>query len=140
MRNYKENNKTYYHRHRERILESRKLYYEENKELIKPKMVIASKNWAQNNPEKRRLQSFKSHIRKKYGISLDEYNNLLVDAENRCESCGRESPLVIDHNHETGQIRGILCWNCNVAAGHCGDDAELLYCLADYMKERNRCA
>lgn len=43
--------------------------------------------------------------------------------------------LAIDHNHKTGEIRGLLCHDCNIAIGHFKDNAELLRCAARYLEK-----
>lgn len=59
-----------------------------------------------------------------------------------CEVCGHVVDgktvkcLVFDHNHATGEHRGWLCSNCNVALGLAGDNPEILEALAKYLRER----
>lgn len=60
---------------------------------------------------------------KKYGITLDQYNQLLITQGNKCKICGKtfiKTPH-IDHNHKTGKVRGLLCNKCNCLLG-CADD------------------
>lgn len=62
-----------------------------------------------------------SEIRRRYGITIDEYENKLRMCCNVCEICGDppyskgtgKHPLYIDHNHKTGKVRGLLCTRCN---------------------------
>ena len=66
-----------------------------------------------SNPEKTRER----HLLRKYGITLADYDRLLAEQDGRCAIC-RSTPnskrrLSIDHNHATGQIRGLLCNLCN---------------------------
>ncbi len=51
---------------------------------------------------------------------------------------GRVRRLSIDHDHNTGDIRGLLCHNCNVAIGHLNDDPELLDAAAGYLRTASR--
>ena len=69
-----------------------------------------------------------------YKISEEEAEQLL--AIDRCEMCGSDWKLCIDHNHETGKVRGVLCGNCNSALGLTKDSPELLRKLATYLEER----
>jgi hypothetical protein len=57
-------------------------------------------------------------LRARYGITLSEYNELLVAQGNKCAICGRKAsdfkiPLSVDHSHEDGTVRGLLCFICN---------------------------
>jgi hypothetical protein len=56
-----------------------------------------------------------------------------------CEACGGRNPgdrrLEVDHNHETGAFRGVLCINCNLALGHLADDYSRILALAQYISE-----
>ena len=72
-------------------------------------------------PEKNRARQLKS----KYGISIEEYNNLLVSQNNGCAICGKKTAynngtkrLHVDHCHNTNKIRGLLCSQCNTTLGH----------------------
>ena len=81
------------------------------------------------------------HYKKKFGISLEEYTALLYEQGGKCASCGktgedgRYKNMAVDHCHNTGKIRGILCANCNRAAGLVGDTSEGAYKLYKYLKE-----
>lgn len=83
-----------------------------------------------------------------YGITLEEYNAILLSQNNVCAICGKVNifnskftnkrmSLSVDHNHETGKIRGILCNNCNRAMGLFGDDTEILYKAINYLNINN---
>jgi Recombination endonuclease VII len=79
---------------------------------------------------------------KKYGITLDEYNSLLEKQGGKCAICGitREEckdkrALPVDHNHETGHVRGILCHSCNRAVGLLKDSPTNLIQAAVYLIE-----
>jgi hypothetical protein len=57
-------------------------------------------------------------LRARYGITLNEYNEVLVAQGNKCALCGRKAsefkiPLSVDHSHEDGAVRGLLCFICN---------------------------
>lgn len=78
-----------------------------------------------------------------HGITPDEYEEMLAAQNGGCAVCGAISAdqsgrrLHVDHCHTTGQIRGLLCSNCNNALGRANDDAERLHALADYL-DRSR--
>lgn len=66
--------------------------------------------------------------RQEYGISLEEYDQMLSDQNGVCAICllpeiikstqGRTKSLAVDHCHTTGKVRGLLCINCNTSLGH----------------------
>lgn len=76
-------------------------------------------------------------LRNLYGISLEEYDELVARSDNKCYVCDA-SPgkrrLNVDHCHETGIIRGLLCHGCNTAIGLMQDDPELLELAATYLR------
>jgi hypothetical protein len=81
------------------------------------------------------------HIQKNYGLSEAAWEVLLVSHSGRCGACGRalmegrgQDGGHIDHNHETGEVRGILCAGCNNALGFADEDPALLRALAHYLE------
>lgn len=70
-----------------------------------------------------------------YGLSYSEEAKLM--AVTSCEVCGAEGDMVIDHNHDTGKVRGRLCRHCNFALGHAKDDVNILRGLANYLEDRD---
>lgn len=80
-----------------------------------------------------------SNLRRNYGLTLREYRGMLVNQESRCAACLVEVEdwqrnLSVDHDHLTGQVRGLLCQPCNLALGHLKDDPERIFALADYLR------
>lgn len=76
----------------------------------------------------------------KYGISAHDYDMLLAAQGGVCAVCQKDGRdrlgrrLHVDHDHETGVVRGLLCTRCNNAIGHAGDSASRLRELADYLE------
>ena len=68
-----------------------------------------------------------------YGISEEDYTILLEKCQGVCPICSSTGPLVIDHNHSTGKVRGLLCNTCNTGIGKLGDTAESLQRALDYL-------
>lgn len=56
-----------------------------------------------------------------------------------CIICGLETNVVVDHNHNTGDVRGGLCVNCNIGLGHFKDNPELLRLAALYLEGKCAC-
>ena len=78
------------------------------------------------------------HLRKKYGISAYDYENMLASQAYCCDLCVRHQSqfkqrLSVDHNHQTGVVRGLVCYRCNkfIIGRHDLKSAERLY---QYMK------
>jgi glycerol-3-phosphate dehydrogenase len=92
----------------------------------------------------RRLDSARwRHLRRKYGVTQERYEELLTAQEGRCAICRTDDPddigleWNVDHCHTTGRVRGLLCRRCNGGLGWFKDNPEALRAAADYV-ERNR--
>lgn len=100
----------------------------------------SNKQWCQRNKDARAVISRKHHLKKKFGISLDTYNEMFSQQSGSCAICGKHEldnggkRLAIDHNHETGQIRSLLCHNCNTGIGHFEDDVSIVEKAVNYLK------
>lgn len=89
-----------------------------------------------------RLSHCKKTFREaRFGITLDQYLEMVEEVNKKCEICGKEHEeenykvLVVDHDHDTGNIRGLLCHNCNKALGLLKDNIENLKKAATYLEE-----
>lgn len=72
-----------------------------------------------------------------YGLTKDEYLLISRAQGDVCAICGRTDTgraLVVDHDHETGKVRGLLCLKCNRAIGLIGDDADMLNRASQYVR------
>ena len=83
-------------------------------------------------------------LKKTYGISLDEYNELLSKQKGKCAICGvnnngkyRNKPraFAVDHCHITGKIRGLLCSDCNTGIGLLKDNVNILQYAIKYLNK-----
>ena len=102
------------------------------------------KQCAKSSSEKYREQRVEWDRRKNYGISAENYR-ILHDAQNGlCAIChkpetktrnGVKFDLCVDHDHVTGQIRGLLCSTCNIGLGHFKDNLELLSRAINYLQD-----
>lgn len=89
----------------------------------------------ENNPDK-----FLEYRTKKYGITPDQYNQLLTEQQYCCKVCGvHESELAkslaIDHCHTHGHVRALLCTNCNTALGLLKENTDIMKKLIEYTME-----
>ena len=74
-------------------------------------------------------------LMRNYGLTEAGFIELMQRFNWRCGICGSEDHLVIDHCHETGQIRGVLCNTCNRAIGQLGDTINRLKAAIKYLEE-----
>jgi len=87
------------------------------------KMRMQNLRWQKENKERRRAH----HLKHRHGITLDEFNEMVVGQDGVCAICWAEmDPPHVDHDHKTGRIRGLLCQKCNMALGLLADSRESL--------------
>lgn len=95
-------------------------FYQKNKE----RLIQYAINYQKNHKNQKRNNDLKL----KYGITLDNYNQILKKQNGVCAMCRtlpkekhhrskKSLPLAVDHNHKTGKVRGLLCRQCNQALG-----------------------
>lgn len=76
-------------------------------------------------------------IEKLYGLTGDQYDALVAQADDKCQACGdivwSKKNFHVDHDHTDGFIRGIICSNCNFAIGHLKNDPERMIRVALYV-------
>ena len=81
-------------------------------------------------------------LKRKYGITHDDYLDMLEDQNGCCLGCGASAEdqpygvLDVDHNHKTEKVRGLLCNPCNRLLGLSGDSSKVLLSLVSYLNER----
>lgn len=131
-----------------------KEYYDKNKEKIKEYYNIYNKEYRKKN--KIKLDKYAAKYRKEnkdkekerqliyyYGITLEEYNILFLEQEGCCAICCRhqselKQSLCVDHNHETNEIRGLLCKRCNSLIGYSNDDINILNKAIEFLTKIKR--
>jgi len=108
--------------------EYNKLYYLNN---------IESKKEYDKSPETKERRR-KRLIKSKYGLSYKEWEGLWYAQDGRCAICDKfiaePKNICIDHNHKTGEVRGLLCKECNLALGCFFDNPELTNLATEYLK------
>lgn len=77
-------------------------------------------------------------LKKNYGLTLDTFQRLVIESGNKCQICLAEFETTpcVDHSHETGEVRGLLCKRCNFGLGHFMDDEELLKNAIKYLRRK----
>lgn len=78
------------------------------------------------------------HLRARYGLGQADVDEMLAVQGGRCAACGKPGPEHVDHDHETGKVRGLLCFNCNQALGNVRDKVQVLDSLGAYLAPSSR--
>lgn len=96
--------------------------------------------WKGKNKEKVAQYGFRSRLRTAFGITEEQYNELLEKQNNSCALCKKnrehfDRRFAVDHDHQSGEIRGLLCFYCNHKLIGRHRDADLLRRMADYVSQ-----
>lgn len=106
-----------------------------------------SRKWAAENPLKMKESKRWWRMRKRYGIDRKDYEKMYDQQGGKCAICGEAGetyqpshthPLLVDHCHATGQVRALLCHNCNSLIGHAKDSAGVLENAIAYLNRFQR--
>ena len=97
--------------------------------------------WPRKYNQSSKLSVFETHLRLKYNWTLEDYNKTLNDQGGVCGVCGTSPPfgnqkrLFVDHCHETGKVRGLLCPKCNQIVGNLESVNRYINQLEAYFKK-----
>jgi hypothetical protein len=104
-----------------------------------------SRKWYYSNPEQAKTQRLR-----RYNIDYNKYNQLREQQKYCCAICGTHedsvirgrskssaTALCVDHNHSTGQVRSLLCTNCNTLIGKAKEDVSILNAAIEYLRKHN---
>lgn len=133
----------------DRIRQQKRAYYDANRQRVADRAAA----WKKANPnavkesKARYLERNRERISlavrsRKYGLSPEKLVDLLASQGNACAICrqqlrlGRDKSAHIDHDHATGDVRGVLCTKCNLALGAMNDSPSLLRAAATYLDRR----
>jgi hypothetical protein len=117
-------------------------------DLRNKKSVIRAAKWNKDNKERRKEITMNSQW-KSIGMTIggsvftyDDYNRFFVEQNGCCDICGKHQvdlnkALSADHNHNTNEVRGLLCQRCNTVLGMCLDDKSILESAIKYL-EKNK--
>lgn len=122
-----------YRRNRNKYKLKRKKSYAKNKEKENARTMA----WRKANKKACRKYQMKS----KYGLTVSEYKKMTIEQNNVCYICGGTNPsgktLFVDHNHQTGEIRKLLCSRCNWYVGLVETGPKIFEDIVQYIEEQN---
>lgn len=134
----KECSKTYVTNNKEKIIKQRKEFRERNRDRLLEK----AKEKFQRPTTKARTRVY--NILKSYSISEKELRDLMDSQKGCCAICKNslvdkdsKRSYMVDHNHTTGKVRGLLCISCNAAIGHLKESKEVLLSAIEYLETHN---
>lgn len=119
--------------HRDKVKEYQDRYRANNRQT----RLESQRKWRDKNQHRLPAMRRSGMLRKLYGLTIDSYNALLLKQGGKCAICetiilpGNKS--AIDHDHDTGEVRGILCTQCNTGLGNFKESIALLHWAANYL-------
>jgi len=127
---HKEANQASRERNREKDRERSARWRANNPQKVKEKRD----RYYQKNKEKLNANRRKQHFLEKYDLLPTELAELQKKSKGHCMICRKKvEKLCVDHNHRTGEVRGMLCQRCNLALGQFNDDPRLLKSALAYL-------
>ncbi len=136
--------KTEFHKNQNKCKACVKIYCKEYNKRVG--VVARASAYAKNPKNIKRIIKNKrdSNIRIKYKIESEDYDSLFESQDGVCAICGLPETeqrkgqikmLSVDHNHETGKVRGLLCGNCNIGIGNLQDNLDILASAVSYLQQ-----
>jgi hypothetical protein len=95
---------------------------------------VKAKRQKQRATVEARRKARKARLARDHGLTVEEYDAIEAAQDGRCAICRQDKPLVVDHCHESGKVRGLLCHLCNRAIGFLGDDPIIVGQAAAYLE------
>ena len=108
----------------------------------RPKRIEYGRKYRKERPEK----VWAERIKREHGLTAEQYYHMLEEQHGVCYICllsetrtmhGKVVRLVIDHNHQTGQVRRLLCHACNVSVGLLQENPDRMRRMAQYIEQFN---
>jgi len=118
--------------------EARKATQAASYQRHKHEIAARHRHRSETDPEYRKkcLEKWhKNKLRLKYRLSNEDYQAILESQDGRCAICRTDKTelFVVDHDHATGRVRGILCRHCNLGLGHFHDDEAQIQRALEYL-------
>jgi hypothetical protein len=90
-------------------------------------------------PRKTPKKNRQYNLKARYGITPAQYDEMLEKQNGRCKICGYDNKknLVVDHCHETKEVRAILCQHCNRALGKLKENTKIMKRMIRYVEDRS---
>jgi hypothetical protein len=136
----KESWKSWYERNRDRHINNNKDYYYENRQEV----IERNKKWV----EKKKIADPNYHSKRsriwRYQLSDEKFHARLLNQNGKCKICHSKFELgndktkmpYVDHHHESGKVRGLLCHHCNLVIGHARDEVYIIESAINYLEEK----
>jgi hypothetical protein len=127
-----------------RYLDCKKCAYEKQKENLAKRLIADPlySNKRQKEWRERGRNSLKHNLKQKYGITLEQYDAMLMNQDGKCPICdgnlGEKHRIAIDHDHKTGKVRELLHFRCNQGIGFFLDSPQLLRKAAEYLERHGK--
>jgi len=107
--------------------------------LCKPCNNQHAAAWNKKEVQKRKIIVQKNNYKKRYGLLIEQKQELIDKQKGLCAICSNElkdtHDVCVDHDHKTGLVRGILCRKCNLGIGHLRDSLEIMKSALRYLKK-----
>jgi hypothetical protein len=108
-------------------------------EQLRARNLEKVRSYQARHPDRVKATARKSSIKRKFGLSMVEFNEMLLNQECRCAICRihvskLKQDIAVDHNHKTGKVRALLCHRCNNILGQAQDHIEILQEAIAYLR------
>jgi hypothetical protein len=140
IKNRREAQRRYRQRHPEIVAARVKKWERENRQKVNAikrryrknnKLKILARERAYRKRKRAHLNAYQQARR--YGLTVAQFQNMVAAQSGKCAICNLSARLYVDHDHDRGHIRGLLCHQCNAGLGYFKDDCSLLSSAAVYI-------
>lgn len=136
----------YQKEYHEKIKKPKRQHDKQNNTEYHQRQLQLKRDYSNRNRENYRRSDWSAYLKRNYGLTVDEYELMIIEHNNLCAICkqpeklkhhitGTLKRLSIDHNHKTGKVRGLLCTRCNQAYGKLEESQEIIENMLLYHKK-----